>query len=276
MAPPKVADAQGRPAVHPQAVVLALADAWAAVWVSPTAASESSLLAEILARCDDGRAARLPLLTLAQLRRASAAFSARTSTSADGFHPRHFSWMPDSLLECWAVIWGIIEDTGAFPDQIARVLIPLIPKAEHGLRPIASFVALYRVASRARKAEVDAWARAIDRPAFSSRAGGGAIDQVWRQAARAEGAVAHRKVHGAVVWDIVKMFDRVPHGLIARRALDLGCPPQVVRAALMAYRLPRFLRWQCACSRAVVPSRGVTAGFFVRAAVGNDHPPGGS
>ena len=38
-------------------------------------------------------------------------------------------------------------------------------------------------------------------------------------------------------------------------------PWGIVRAALAACRMPRFLRWQGACSRPIVPTRGVAAGF---------------
>ena len=86
------------------------------------------------------------------------------------------------------------------------------------------------------------------------------MDQIWRQAVKAEAASAQGHCHGAVLWDIVKMFDKIPHGLVARRAVELGCHPGIVRAALAAYRLPRLQRLQGAYSRPIVPTCGVAAG----------------
>ena len=76
----------------------------------------------------------------------------------------------------------------------------------------------------------------------------------------AEAAVEGGSHHAAVYWDIMKMFDRIPHGVVARRAVEAGCPRGLVRAAVAAYRLPRFLRWQGAHGRPVLPRRGVGAG----------------
>ena len=59
----------------------------------------------------------------------------------------------------------------------------------------------------------------------------------------------------AILWDIVKMFDRVPHGVVARRAAEIGCPRPFVRAALAGYRLPRAIKWQSACSTFVAARR---------------------
>ena len=66
--------------------------------------------------------------------------------------------------------------------------------------------------------------------------------------------------HAAVYRDIVKTFDRIPHGVVARRAVEAGCPCGLVRAAVAAYRLPRFLRWQGTYGRPILPRRGVGAG----------------
>ena len=54
--------------------------------------------------------------------------------------------------------------------------------------------------------------------------GEGAVDQIWRQTVYAEAACAQDRCHGAPLWGIVKMFDKLPHGLVARRAIALGSP----------------------------------------------------
>ena len=59
------------------------------------------------------------VLTPAQLREASASFSGATSSSADGWHPRHFALLEDGLLTAWSTIWSAAEATGCYPSQMA-------------------------------------------------------------------------------------------------------------------------------------------------------------
>ena len=96
--PPRIVGPCGRPLVHPPEVAQAIADDWRRIWTSPTAGSEDSLIREL--RRPSPKGPRLPRLTPDQLRRASASLSRATSASADGLHPRHFSWLSDTLLDC--------------------------------------------------------------------------------------------------------------------------------------------------------------------------------
>ena len=120
--------------------------------------------------------------------------------------------MSDDVLESLA---NVIERSGAYPSRPGCVVVPVIPKPDRGLHPIASFRALYRVAMKARKGAVGAWATSIERDYFTAREGSGAIDQIWRQAATAGHTVAEGGAHVAILWDIAKMLDRAPHGLVA-------------------------------------------------------------
>ena len=110
-------------------------------------------------------------LTPTEIRHASAAFAVATSDSADGFHPRHFGWLSDAVLACWAELWALTEEFGVLPDQLARAVVPLIPKAGGKLRPISAQPALHRVARRARKKAILRWAEVLARQCFAARRG---------------------------------------------------------------------------------------------------------
>ena len=98
--------------------------------------AEDALVRHVLAAHAGG--AGMDRLTPAALRHASATFAATTSDSADGFHPRHFGWLSDAVLSCWAELWALTEDFGLYPDQMARVAVPLTPAAGGTLRRITA------------------------------------------------------------------------------------------------------------------------------------------
>ena len=115
----------------------------------------------------------------------------RTSAAVEGFHVSHFAMLPGAALEAWALPWGVVEHSGLYPDQVGHVLIPLIPKADGGLRPIGALAALHRFCN--------AWERTHERTWFAAAKGRGAVDQVWRQALRAEAAASSREEYACVL-----------------------------------------------------------------------------
>ena len=120
----------------------------------------------------------MPRLTPSAIRKASATVAEATSSSADGVRLQHFGWLSDELVGCWADSWALTKDFGGFSAQMARVIVPLAPKAPHTLRPNSAVPAVYRVAARARKRIVQRWAESVSRPCLSARKGGGAVDQI--------------------------------------------------------------------------------------------------
>ena len=97
------------------------------------------------------------VLTTECVRAVSASFKCQTSC-VDGFHPRHFSLLSNKLLETLVLLFRIFEAIGQWPRDEQKVLTVLIPKAEGGLRPIALFLTMYRMYSRARCINVKTWA----------------------------------------------------------------------------------------------------------------------
>ena len=138
-------------------------DSWSAHWVVPRCANHDAEISTLLA--DYPCRQPLPAISPEEIRAASRTFKRNTSRSADGFHVRHFALLSDEALRCAATIWGAIEASGVYPSQIARAIIPLIPKkAGSGLRPIGSLAALYRVAMRCRREHIRLWESSISRP----------------------------------------------------------------------------------------------------------------
>ena len=91
----------------------------------------------------------LPPLLPSQLMEASAAF--RTATCAlGGIHPKHISLLSPSAIAVLATLLEVAEAVGILPDQLANILIVLLPKVTGGLRPIGWLQSVFRVWSKAR------------------------------------------------------------------------------------------------------------------------------
>ena len=87
------------------------------------------------------------------------------------------------------------------PTDITAVEVALLPKPKGGHRPIGVYPALERLASKARKAEVDEWMESVARDYFACSKGSGAMDVVWAQAVRAEANVAGGKHCASILWE---------------------------------------------------------------------------
>ena len=92
-------------------------------------AQSQHVLEEACADTDD-----LPRLDHRILRRASASFSHKTSTSYDGLHPRHFAMLSDDALDAIGELLMCIEGQGHWPAGIDAVTMALIPKPKGGTR----------------------------------------------------------------------------------------------------------------------------------------------
>ncbi len=75
------------------------------------------------------------ILKAKDIRLASKTFKKR-ATAVEGWHPRHFGWMTDELLDAIGIMWHICDVQLVWPRQEEELLAKLIPKASGGLRPI--------------------------------------------------------------------------------------------------------------------------------------------
>ena len=70
-----------------------------------------------------------------------------------------------------------------------------------------------------------------------------------------------RGVHfGASLLDLVKAFERVPHQVLVRNAIDHGYNLWMLRLSLSTYRMHRVLIVDGVASDTMLASRGITAG----------------
>eukprot|EP00959_Pyramimonas_sp_CCMP1952_P243454 5088805-Pyramimonas_sp.AAC.1 len=84
-----------------------------------------------------------PRATIEEIRSAAGRFSQHTSSTLDGFLPRHMSLLGGAGLATLAVLYEAIERLGLFPRHFMWMVSPLIDKPAGGHRAIlllASFV----------------------------------------------------------------------------------------------------------------------------------------
>ena len=113
---------------------------------------------------------------------------------------------------------------------------------------------------KVRLADAMVWQTAFDRPWLYAGKGKGADVAAWKQAAKAELANAKGLHYAAVLLDLVKAFDRVPHDLLVKWAKALGYNLRLLKVSLASYRLPRALQLEGVCSSVLKATRGITAG----------------
>ena len=98
--------------------------------------------------------------------------------------------------------------------------------------------------------------------------GSGAIDVVWAQGVKAEGALTAGKHYGASLWDVVAFFETINHGILLQKAAKHGFPLVLVNMAIRAFRAPRLVGIMKRSAELAHPGRGALAGHaFVMAMV---------
>ncbi len=148
----------------------------------------------------------LPRLTEAEVNEASTTFAWRTSSTYDGFHPRHWALLSPGAKKATAALCEAIELLGSLPVQISLVTMPLIGKALGGYRAIGMVAAILRVWARARRHLADAWEDKNRRSSWSADKGNSPLDTVWRQEVRQEAAVSDGLQGAALLYDLDSFF----------------------------------------------------------------------
>ena len=90
--------------------------------------------------------------------------------------------------------------------------------------------------------------------------GRSAVDAVWRAAVLAEAAAGDGMESATNLQDMTRFYERIDHGLLAKRALQANFDPKILRVCLQAYRGPRFVRGLCQVAPGVAAHRGIPAG----------------
>ncbi len=202
----------------------------------------------------------LPPLGAQRIRSAAATFAEGTATTYDGFHPRQVGLLCDDALEVLSMILAAVEAAAVWPSQVSLVVAALLPKESGGFRPIGIAAAIYRIWSKARREEADAWERRYPRSFFAAAKGDGPIDAMWRLAARQEAGIADGEVAATVTEDLHAFFETVDRDRLVREARAVGFPIAIIKAALAAYSSARMVTMNGRVSRELYPTAGVLAG----------------
>ena len=107
---------------HPQQAVEAEAEEWSAIWQVGKGQQQKLWQLEHLPR--------LPPLDAEMVRPVCASFKARTGLGADGWHPKHWSWLSEGALRCLATLLAWCEELGTWPEAIRALLIFLVGKPD--------------------------------------------------------------------------------------------------------------------------------------------------
>eukprot|EP00974_Lingulodinium_polyedra_P092128 8927735-Lingulodinium_polyedra.AAC.1 len=126
-----------------------------------------------------------------------------------------------------------MELVGAFPAQLAWVVMALLSKATGGYRPIGIFPMLYRLYGRLRLPIFRAWECRFELDEFACGPGKAAADTVWRQAIAAESATATGGHAGALLLDMQKFYELFNRDKLWARAKQFGLNLTVLRVALV-------------------------------------------
>ena len=152
--------------------------------------------------------------------------------------------------------------------MLSKLLIPLFTEKAldvggRGRRPIGLLPSIVRWWMRIRLEVVRTWQDANERPFFYAGPRKGAEVASWKHAARSE--LAHSQRHegicyAALLLDLVKAFERVPHEWLIAQGVRFRYPLLVLRLSIRAYRLHRALVVEGICSALLRATRGITAG----------------
>ncbi len=207
-----------------------------------------------------GRSDPLPRPTPQDIRDAANSFSKTTVVAYDGMALRHYAMLSDEGLYIIADIIEIAETVGGLPSQLDLTEMPMIAKPRGGHRAVATLVSIYRLWAKLRKPYVTAWEVSHDRPYLTAGKGKTPQATVWRQASRAEAAVAKGRHAGTLLWDVKSFFEAVKRLPLWHRARKLQFPLPILRIALSMYGSARVLTLGGALSAPMDAQDGILAG----------------
>ncbi len=195
-----------------------------------------------------------------ELRTIARTFRKDTVVAFDGVALRHYDMMSDEALGVVADIMEVMETVGALPSQLRLTEMPLLEKPRGGHRAVASLVSLYRLWAKLRKPVVTEWEVRNDRPFLAAGKGRDPQSSVWRQACRAEAAVAEGRHSGTLLWDLATFFESVKREPLWHRARRLEFPLTILRLVLETYSAPRVLALGGAVTAPLEAEDGLVAG----------------
>ena len=204
---------------------------------------------------------QLSPITAEQVSKAVSSFKWGTATATDGWHPRHWGWLPQQGMQALAELLYRLECTACVPAVIANLAMVFLPKPMGGYRPIGLLVALLRVWGKVRHDQVMAWELEFADKSYSWGAKDkSATKAVWKQALAAEYARASGKAAGATLLDLEKAYELVRHVLLKDRLIKTQFPMAIARLAIVVFELERYVSIQGAASQCIRTATSIVAG----------------
>ena len=124
----------------------------------------------------------------------------------------------------------LVEVVGSWPQAIGATLTCFTPKPDGGRRPIGLLPSIIRWRMRMRLDVVRLWQSQHEMMIFCAGPRMGAEVASWKQAAASELAMAsHKLSFAAVLLDMIKCFERVPHHVLVDMGVRFQHPLLVLR-----------------------------------------------
>ena len=144
------------PTAAPKDLLEAQATKWRKVW--ETEAIEKEVVCPKIPNPVPKRGTQgVARLSATQIREAAKTFSLTTAGQTDGWKMRHFTLLSDKSLEALAWLFRLTDTTGLIPQQLCRIILPMIPKKTTGFRLIGLYSAYYRLWACCRAPLAAAW-----------------------------------------------------------------------------------------------------------------------
>ena len=194
------------------------------------------------------------------IREAAATFADGVGLGWERLHPKALCRLPDAMLDEMGEVMMAAEGAGSWGEAVGVVITALIPKGDGGWRPIGLLPTIVRLWARVRGRIVKEWEAANDRAYLFGGRGKGAQVAAWKFAARAEAARLDKAAFAAVLLDLEKAFDKVPHHKVVDAARRWGYPMKVLRLSLHGYRMDRVIGVGGVFGAVIKPQRGIAAG----------------
>lgn len=188
--------------------------------------------------------------------------TANKAPGADGVIAKHVKEWPPAVLDLMAQLYERVEEAGAWPEDMRRSMVAMLPKKGTGsvddMRPITLLSVVYRIWGRAHSAQMRAWLRnnAVQRPTEQVGADSQACELAW---SLAWGRYTGAAVSGLAI-DWSKCYDHVSLELLPQVANAAGVPAWLWKPVHAMYTAPRAIVVAGALGRTAEPTHGITAG----------------
>jgi hypothetical protein len=188
-----------------------------------------------------------PRMTVQHIRGAAAKFKHATSTTLDGYHPRHLGMVSDAGVHALATLFMCMEAVGVPPPQLWFLTMPMLEKPSSGFRLILGQPAFMRVWDECKAKYMEEFCVRNDRSYFGMAKGKSCEMIVFAQAARTEEHIANRTdddqlVVASVQLDGKKYYESFNLDLLMRRFTEAGGDEVCAKVLSNYWRSSRHLR----------------------------------